>query len=72
MKMLEKIPWDFSFRFICNDPNCKIIHKLKITDWELYQAYRNFKKTYSLKSIALEKLKEKYMGFFLQRVEKLI
>lgn len=45
---LQKVPWDFSFKFTCNN-GCKSVHKLKITDWEIYQTYRNFKNIMEMK-----------------------
>lgn len=63
-KSLEKVPWDFSYVFSCNDDKCIKHHKLKITDWEIYQAFRHFKRYYRSEHEALIKLKEKYLGFF--------
>jgi hypothetical protein len=60
-KHLEKIPWDFSYRYLSESPT---IHKQKITDWEAYQAFRKFREYYDSESMALQKLKEKYMGYF--------
>lgn len=37
---------------------------MKITDWEIYQTYRNIKRYYKNEKLALEKLKEKWLGFF--------
>ncbi|MDF2985747.1 MAG: hypothetical protein K0R50_1257 [Eubacterium sp.] len=62
-KPLEKIPWEFSFQFECDNPDCKG-HKMKITDWEFCQAFRNFRRIYKSDEVAHEKLKEKYLGFF--------
>ena len=45
LKPLEKIPYKFSYRFICNEPQCSG-HKLMCVDWELGQAYRQWKMTY--------------------------
>ncbi|MGD1119092.1 MAG: hypothetical protein ABR886_06350 [Dehalococcoidales bacterium] len=42
---LEKIPYKFKYRFLCQDPRCSG-HILSITDWEAGQAYRNFKESY--------------------------
>lgn len=63
MKSLEKVPWEFSLQFDCDDENC-IHHKLSIRDWELYQAFRNFRRTYKSEHEALIKLKDKYLDFF--------
>ena len=64
LKPLEKVPWKFSYKFTCNDERCKTVHKLKITDWELYQTYRNFKNYYPTEEIALQKLKEKWLNYY--------
>ena len=45
-KPLEKIPYKFSYRFTCDDAKCKG-HKLMCVDWELGQAYRDWKRKYS-------------------------
>jgi len=42
---LEKIPYKFSYRFTCNEASCKG-HKLICVDWELGQAYRQWKLKY--------------------------
>ncbi len=42
---LEKIPYKFSYRFTCNDPNCTG-HNLICVDWELCQAYRDWRVKY--------------------------
>lgn len=42
---LEKIPYDFSYRFTCNDSLCRG-HKLICVDWELGQSYRRWKRKY--------------------------
>jgi hypothetical protein len=38
---LEKIPYDFRFRFRCSDPDCKGNHRMKMIDWEIGQLWRN-------------------------------
>jgi hypothetical protein len=45
LQPLEKIPHKFSYRFSCNDRYCKG-HKLICIDWELGQAYRQWKRKY--------------------------
>jgi hypothetical protein len=42
---LEKIPYDFHYRFICDDDACKG-HWLHCTDWEMGQAWRSWSKEY--------------------------
>jgi hypothetical protein len=42
---LEKIPFDFSYKFRCDDPNCNT-HTMKCTDWEMGQAWRKWRIEY--------------------------
>jgi hypothetical protein len=42
---LEKIPFNFNYRFQCDDPRCNG-HIMKINDWEVCQAYRSWKQRY--------------------------
>lgn len=42
---LEKIPFDFKYEFTCDDPQCRG-HKLSCTDWEIAEAYREWRKKY--------------------------
>ena len=42
---LEKIPFEFSYTFRCDDPNCNT-HQLSCTDWEMGASYRSWKGKY--------------------------
>ncbi len=42
---LEKIPFDFRYKFQCGDIGCNG-HTMICTDWEMGQAYRNWRKEY--------------------------
>jgi hypothetical protein len=42
---LELLPFEFLYRFTCRDDRCKG-HEMQIFDWELGQAYRNFRRIY--------------------------
>jgi hypothetical protein len=42
---LEKIPYDFLYEFVCDDPKCKG-HKMSCTDWEMAEAYRSWRIKY--------------------------
>lgn len=42
---LEKIPYEFSYLFRCENPNCRT-HKLSCTDWEMGALYRRCKYKY--------------------------
>ena len=46
LEPLEKIPFKFSYRFTCDEPNCRG-HKLVCVDWELGQSYRQWKQKYN-------------------------
>jgi len=63
IKQLEKVPYNFSFRYYCNESGCKG-HTQRITSWEINQAYRNYVRRYRSEKEALKKLKEKYLGFY--------
>lgn len=42
---LEKIPFEFFYEFVCDAPGCRG-HKMSCTDWEMAEAYRQWKKDY--------------------------
>jgi hypothetical protein len=44
-KELERIPYIFSYSFICDEPNCTG-HELMCTDWEIMQSYRRWRQQY--------------------------
>ncbi len=57
---LEKIPFTFKFKYICEDKACKG-HQQSILDWELMELYRKIRdKTDSLNEIK-KKIREKYL-----------
>lgn len=43
---LEKIPFEFSYRYRCDDPACNG-HMMKCTDWEMGQSWRKWRKDYA-------------------------
>lgn len=60
-KRLEKIPYNFYYRFKCEDSSCKG-HKLSIHDWEIFALYLNLKNRYQYASDEiLEKIKHKWL-----------
>lgn len=61
--LLEKIPYTFHYKFICNDNRCKG-HNLTVVDWEAGESYRNFKRIYKSESLTLEKLKQKWLIYY--------
>lgn len=42
---LQKVPYNFRYKFECDNPECRG-HSMVIIDWEVNQAYRQFKATY--------------------------
>jgi hypothetical protein len=58
---IEKIPFNFYYRFNCyGELDCPG-HKLSITDWEIGQAYRYWRFKYRKENILLDKIKQKWM-----------
>lgn len=55
--VLEKIPFDFKYRYWCDDPKCKG-HTQSVVDWEICQSYRRWRKEYGNRWE--EKLRQKY------------
>jgi len=58
--LLEKIPYEFSYQFICEEPNCNG-HKMMIEDWEVMELYRKMREQHG-ESQGLEKVKEKFLN----------
>jgi hypothetical protein len=46
-KELDKVPYNFYYKFICDDDRCKKEHLLSIHDWELHALYYNLKTKYN-------------------------
>jgi len=42
---LQKIPYKFSYQFLCNEDTCQG-HEFMCTDWEMMQAYRAWRWKY--------------------------
>lgn len=59
-KPLEKIPFKFSYRYYCDEINCKG-HEMMITDWELFSLYRKVKKKLKDDNRVLKFVKEKFL-----------
>lgn len=45
-KKLNKIPFKFSYKFLCNDERCIKPHKIAIIDWEIFALYLSIKNNY--------------------------
>lgn len=61
-KPLEKIPLEFRYKFRCDDHRCKG-HDLSIIDWEIYEAYRNWRNRYDYNTLLI-KIREKWLDKF--------
>ncbi len=62
-KVLEKIPFKFSYVFICDDKACKKPHKLSVIDWEIFELYRGIKENYPYDmDVILDKIKQKWLN----------
>lgn len=61
-KELEKIPYKFSYEFVCNNEDCKG-HTMQIIDWEINELYRNIREKYPFSpDIILEKVKNRWFN----------
>jgi len=60
-KPLEKVPYKFSYDFLCEMAGCKG-HKMMIEDWEVYELYRRMRDDYHDEAIACQKVKDKFYG----------
>ena len=61
-KSIEYIPYNFYYSFKCqSNPNCPG-HRLPITDWEIGQAYRQWRHKYSSQELLLAKIREKWLN----------
>ena len=62
---VTKIPHIFKYRFTCQ--GCKEQeHNMQCEDWELFESYRSWGKTYKDPSILWDKLKYKYFDWMLK------
>lgn len=60
-KKLERLPYDFRYKYVCEgESNCNG-HFQKILDWELGEAYRQWTMKYAGEAEALSKIKEKWL-----------
>lgn len=62
LKDLDKIPYKFSYRFMCDDERCTG-HKLMIEDWEIAELYRNCLRDTRNEESAVKMVKDKYESF---------
>lgn len=59
---IEEIPFDFYYQFRCAGAEDCPGHKLSIIDWEIGQAYRDWRHRYGSEDAALEKIREKWLN----------
>ena len=57
-KRLEKIPYKFSYEFLCEEPGCRG-HRMMIEDWEVGQLYLKMRDLYD-EPTAVDKVKQKF------------
>lgn len=61
-EVIENIPFDFRYRFLCyNEPMCPG-HNYSIVDWEIGQAYRDWRWKYKTRDLLLEKIKKRWLN----------
>lgn len=58
---IEDIPIDFYYHFKCHGQTDCPGHKLLILDWEIVQAYRDWRSRYPSESELLEKIEQRWM-----------
>lgn len=63
-KTLDKVPYRFSYSFLCNDEDCSG-HNCMIEDWEIFQLYRTLNKEPN-EETRLQKVREKYFTSFVE------
>ena len=60
-KAIEQIPFDFYYSFKCFGDSACPGHQLPIIDWEIGQAYRDWRYKYKTQEILLQKIREKWL-----------
>jgi len=58
---IEQIPFDFYYQFKCHEREDCHGHKLPIIDWEIGQAYRNWRYKYRPQDLLLEKIRQRWL-----------
>lgn len=58
---IEEIPYNFYYDFKCSGVSNCPGHKLSIIDWEIGQAYRDWRNRYPTKEILLHKIKQRWL-----------
>ena len=60
-KPVEKIPYKFSYKFLCAEPGCTG-HKMMIEDWEVGQLYRKMRDRFEDEETACLKVRDRFYG----------
>lgn len=58
-KLLEKIPYKFSYKFECDDPRCTG-HQMMIEDWEIGRLYLQMRDKHGSPEAAVDKVRQKF------------
>lgn len=59
--VVEEIPYIFYYIFRCASESACAGHKLSIMDWEIGQAFRDWRQTYPDERVLLQKIKERWL-----------
>jgi hypothetical protein len=62
--VLEKIPYQFKYEFICEQPGCRG-HEMSCLDWEIRQSYRKWSRQYG--TAWEEKFRQRYEQDMIER-----
>ncbi len=57
---LEKIPFTFKYRYVCQEEGCKG-HTQSIIDWEIMELYRNVRRSANSTVEVKDKIRQKYL-----------
>jgi hypothetical protein len=60
-KAIEQIPFDFYYHFNCYDTSNCPGHQLSIIDWEIAQAYRDWRHRYKPQLLLLQMIKQRWL-----------
>jgi len=60
-KTIEQIPFDFYYHFKCHDTADCPGHQLPIIDWEIAQAYRDWRHRYKPQQLLLQMIKQRWL-----------
>lgn len=63
---LDKIPWKFSYIFRCDDDGCKG-HDIMCEDWELLEAWRDWKSKYKADNELWSKIRQRFFEWMKTR-----